>query len=129
AHPEANSPKPVGAKTKTRLAAAGQVDRNFTDHFSGFLRGTWEDDRFSGFANRWFAGLGFGYKVIDSKPTSWTLQGGPGYRIDEVRTVPATATTPMEFSHTAHSFGASAGSRFKQQLNDKVALSDDTDVT
>lgn len=125
---QADYAKTSGAETKNRLAAAGQIGRNFTDRLSGYGRVSWENDRFSGFANRYFVGVGAAYKAIDSKPTQWTLEIGPGYRVDEVRTIPATGTTPLAPAHTEKSFGVSAGSHVKQQINDKVALTNDTDV-
>ena len=126
---QADYAKTNGVETKNRLAAAGQVDRNFTDRLSGFVRGAWEEDRFSGFANRYFAGVGAAYKVINTDPTKWAVQLGVGYKVDEIRTLPATLTTPLIPSTTKEGFGAIAGSRFKQQINDKVALTNDTDVT
>jgi hypothetical protein len=72
-------------ETKNRVAAAGQVDRSITDRLSGFGRVTYENDKFSGFENRYYAGVGLAYKVIVSDKTNWTLQGGPGYKVDEVR--------------------------------------------
>ncbi len=114
-------------ETKNRVAAAGQVDRIITDRLSGFGRLTYENDKFSGFDSRYYAGVGLAYKVIVSDKLNWTLQGGPGYKVDEVRTQVSGATTIP--AHTEESFGANAGSRFKWAINDKVDLSDDTDVT
>lgn len=108
--------------TKNRLYGAGQVDRIFGKKLSGYTRATWERDEFSGFENRYFVGLGLGYKAIDNDATKWTLEGGPGYKIDEVR---ATATTPAD---REDSVGARAGSRFKHAFNDKVSVTNDTDV-
>jgi putative salt-induced outer membrane protein len=114
-------------ETKNRVAAAGQVDRLFTERLSGFGRVTYENDKFSGFENRYYVGVGIAYKVIDSDKTTWTLQGGPGYKVDEVRDQGVGPT--FIAAHTEESFGANAGSRFKWKINDKVDLGDDTDVT
>lgn len=118
--------KTDGAETKNRIRAAGQVDRFFGERLSAYGRLTWEKDEFSGFENRYFAGLGGAYQVIVSEATLWTLQGGPGYRIDEVRAQP-TATPPV-LATTEESFGVAAGSRFKHQFNAAVALTNNTDV-
>lgn len=107
-----------GVKNKNRTAIAGQVDRAITDRLSGFGRATWQQDEFSGFEQRWFLGLGLVYDVIDAPARSWTVQGGPGYRVDEIR-----ATNARE-----ENLGFSAGSKFRQEFNDVVAFTNDTNV-
>jgi putative salt-induced outer membrane protein len=117
-------------ETKNRLRAAGQVDRFFGERASTYGRLTWERDEFSGFENRYFFGLGAAYKVVVSENTAWTLQGGPGYRIDEVRESSTSDEPPVVTpASTEESFGAALGSRFKHSFNPYVELTDDTDVT
>ena len=111
-----------GVESKNRLSAAGQVDRVFTDKINGYVRTTWEKDEFSGFENRYFTGVGVGAKVVDTEQTKWSLEGGPGYKIDEVR---ATLTDP---AMTDESFGARAGSKFSHAFNDRVSVSNNTEV-
>lgn len=105
-------------ETKNRIAAAGQVDRVLSERLSAYGRVTYEKDEFSGFENRYFIGGGLSYDVIVGEPTTWTVQGGPGYRVDEIRTT----------GETEESVGFAAGSRFGHQFNDNVALTNDTDV-
>lgn len=109
-------------ETKNRIFAAGQVDRIFDDRLSGYGRLTWERDEFSGFDNRYFAGFGAAWKAINGDATKWTLEGGPGYKIDEVR---ATLTTAAS---TEESVGVRAGSKFEHKFNDAVSLSNNTEV-
>ncbi len=109
-------------ETKNRLFAAGQVDRIFDDKLSGYGRLTWERDEFSGFENRYFAGLGLAWKAVDTEAMKWTLEGGPGYKVDEVR---ATLLTPGE---TEKSFGARAGSKFSYAFNESVSLSNASEI-
>lgn len=109
--------------TKERYAAALQSDFLFGDHTSAFVRGTWEHDEFSGFENRYFVGAGLAYKLIVSEPTQWILQGGPGYRIDELRPI-----APVR-AQTEESFGATAGSRFQHKFSPGAVLTNDTEVT
>jgi putative salt-induced outer membrane protein len=109
-------------ESRNRLFAAGQIDRIFDDRLSGYGRLTWERDEFSGFDNRWFAGLGMAWKAIDGDVTKWTIEGGPGYKIDEVR---ATLTDPAS---TEESIGARAGSKFEHKFNDAVTLSNTTEA-
>lgn len=118
--------KTNSTETRNRITAAFQVDRSFSDNLRGFGRVTYEKDAFSGFNNRYSAGVGVAYDVIKSEPTSWTLQGGPGFRRDEIkgRALPLPAIA----ARTEDSFAVMAGSRFKHKLNDNVSLSNDTDV-
>jgi len=113
--------------TKQRYSAALQADFLFGEHASSFGRFTWERDEFSGFDNRYFIGAGLAYKVLTQPDTTWTVQGGPGYRIDEIRAAP-TAVPPTQAANE-QSFGASAGSHFQHKFNPNVALTNDTDVT
>lgn len=109
-------------ETKNRLFAAGQIDRIFDERFSGYGRLTWERDEFSGFDNRYFLGLGAAWKAVDLEATKWTIEGGPGYKIDEIR---ETLTAP---GTTEESIGARAGSKFEHKFNDAVTLSNGTEV-
>jgi putative salt-induced outer membrane protein len=120
--------KTDGIESKNRLAASGQVDHKINDKWNGYTRLTWERDQFSGFDNRYFAGLGLTYKAWDSKQTAWTLEGGPGYKVDEVRAAPATATTPATAAMTERDVGARAASNFRYAFNDRVALTDTSEV-
>jgi putative salt-induced outer membrane protein len=115
-------------ESKNRLAASGQIDRVFNDKWNGYTRLTWERDAFSGFDNRYFAGLGLSYKAWDTMQTAWTLEGGPGYKIDEVRATLATPTAPATLAMTDKNFGARAGSNFRYAFNDRVALTDTSEV-
>lgn len=109
-------------ETRNRSFAAGQVDRIFDPRLSGYGRLSWERDEFSGFDNRYFIGVGMAWKAIDSDATKWTLEGGPGYKIDEIR---ATLTS---VANTEESIGVRAGSKFEQTFNESVSLSNTTEI-
>lgn len=109
-------------ETRNRIFAAGQVDRSFGDQWSGYTRLTGERDQFSGFENRYFLGVGAAFKAVDLPTTKWTLEGGPGYKIDEVR---ASATT---LATTEESIGGRAASRFSHDFNERVKFTDTTEV-
>ncbi|MBI1359125.1 MAG: DUF481 domain-containing protein [Alphaproteobacteria bacterium] len=117
-----------GVESKNRLAASGQVNRVFTPAWNGYVRTTWERDEFSGFDNRYFLGLGMSYKAWETPKSTLTVEGGPGYKIDEVRPIEATATDPAMPAMTKRTFGARAGSNFKYDFNDRVSLSDTSEV-
>lgn len=115
-----------GEETKNRIFLAGQLDRQINDRLYGFGRVSYETDEFSGFENRTFIGGGLGYQVIESDATTWSLEGGPGLRVDEVRAFTVDdVTTPEE---TVESFSVFAASNFAHAFNENVSFTNDTDV-
>ena len=108
--------------TKNRIFGAGQVDRSFGDKWSAYSRLTAENNQFSGFENRYFLGFGAAYKAVDLPTTKWTLEGGPGYKIEDLR---ATATRAAS---TEESVSGRVASRFSHDFNDKVKFTDVTEV-
>lgn len=108
--------------TRNRLSASGQIDRIFSDQWNGYTRLAWERDEFSGFENRSFVGVGGAYKAIDAPGTKWTLEGGPGYKVDELSASDTAPATKEE------SFGGRLASRFSHDLNERVQMSDVTEI-
>jgi putative salt-induced outer membrane protein len=111
-----------GVESRNRWDLAGQVDRDLSDRFFLYGRASYEQDKFSGYDSRLFVGPGAGYKVIKNDVTTWTVEGGPGFRRDEVARVGLVA------GRTEEKFGARLGSAFKHKFNDAVAFSNDTEI-
>ncbi len=109
-------------ESRNRIFAAGQVDRSFGTQWSAYTRLTGERDQFSGFENRYFLGVGAAFKAVDTPTTKWTLEGGPGYKVDELR---GTLTTPAS---TEESISGRAASRFSHDFNERVKFTDTTEV-
>ncbi|MEL7042601.1 MAG: DUF481 domain-containing protein [Pseudomonadota bacterium] len=120
-----------GEETKNRIFLGSNLDRQITDRMFGFGQLSYEIDEFSGFESRTFIGGGLGYDILAGEQTTWTIRGGPGFKIDELEAVldettdPATVVTP---SSTEESLGATARSRFLHQFNDNVKFTNDTNV-
>lgn len=66
--------------------------------------------------------MGLAWKAVDTDAMKWTIEGGPGYKIDEVR---ATLVDPAE---REDSFGARAGSRSDYAFSDAVTLPNNTQI-
>ena len=119
--------KTDGAESKNRFFSALQLDRGFDGpRWSAYGRVSHEQNQFSGFNSRTFFGGGVSYEVLMDDPTNWTLQGGPGYKIDNIEArledgvvIPSTTEETIAFR---------AGSRFSHKFNEAVALSDNADV-
>lgn len=101
------------------LTATAHVERIFTKRWSGYFRGWWENNAFSGFGDRYFIGPGVTYKAFDERKLKWALDLGVGYKVDEVD---ATADAP---ARTIEAGGLRAASRFRYDFNPQVSLTDD----
>jgi putative salt-induced outer membrane protein len=106
-------------ETRNRFLLGGQLERQFNDRLFGFGRVSYEQDKFSGFETRTFLGAGVGYLVLDREATKWTVEGGPGFRIDELAGSGATE----------ESFAVRGASSFSHKFNDAVTFTNDTTVT
>ena len=106
-----------GVESRNRWALAGQLDRDLTDRFYVYGRGTYEVDKFSGFDSRFFSGSGVGYKILIGEMTTWSLEGGPGYRRDVIQLT----------GISEGNIGVRIGSAFAHPFNDAVSFSNDTE--
>ncbi len=73
-----------------RWGAAYKLDYNLDDRSYAYGRLSYEEDEFSGFDYRLFAGVGLGHYLFQSDPFTWKIEGGPGFRyspIDDTREV------------------------------------------
>ncbi|MEL6388190.1 MAG: DUF481 domain-containing protein [Pseudomonadota bacterium] len=119
-----------GQETKNRLFGAAQLDRQLTDRAYGFGRFSHERDEFSGFESRTFAGVGAGYQVFDGDRTFWSVEAGPGFKIDEIgetTTGDAMGMTALMPGETVESVSFIAASNYAFEFNDNVRFTNDTD--
>ncbi len=120
-----------GVESRNRYFFSGDVDRLLNDKLFAFGRASYEVDQFTGFDSRSFVGGGLGYHIYDGEQAKWTVRGGPGVKVDEVKRIitrdslGAALIIPAE---TVTSFGAIARSAFGYKFNDNVKLTNDTDV-
>lgn len=106
-----------GIESRNRWALAAQFDRKFGDRWHIYGRGTYEEDKFSGFESRLFVGTGAGYKIIAGNKANWTLEAGPGYRRDVI--VPS--------GRVEGKISTRIGSSFGYKFNKYVDFSNDTE--
>lgn len=119
-----------GVETRNRWFVGTQLDRQINDRLYGFGRLSYEQDEFSGFDSRAFIGGGLGYIVLDGETTQWSIEGGPGYRIDEIAdTVELIdGETVITEGETEESLAVRAASNFSHDFNDAVTFTNDTAV-
>jgi len=118
-----------GEPTKNRLTTTYEAGRLINDRLYGFGRGAYEVDAFSGYDSRAVIGGGLGLDVLRGETRSWSLQGGPAYRIDEVQPSYDDMDVLIAPGGTQSAVALSLGSRFEAQLNDVVTVANDTDFT
>jgi putative salt-induced outer membrane protein len=106
-----------GIESRNRWGLAGQLNDDLTTRFYIYGRGSYEQDKFSGFDNRLFVGAGAGYKIITGGMITWAIEGGPGYRRDVIQFT----------GKSEGKLGARIGSAFAVKFNDAVSFSNDTE--
>ncbi|MCA8900019.1 MAG: DUF481 domain-containing protein [Hyphomonas sp.] len=123
--------KQDGVESRNRAFAALDIGRDINERLFAFGRASYEVDQFTGFDSRTFAGGGLGYHVAMDGPLTWTVKGGPGVKVDEVKRVVTVDDQNMLLIIPAMretSFGAVGTSELKWALNDAVTLSNDSGV-
>lgn len=120
-----------GIEAENRFFLAGQLDRQLNDKLYSFGRVSYEQDEFSGFESRTFVGGGLGYEVIANGQTKWVVEGGPGFKIDEVREILPTPENGLMAaipSMREESISAIAKSDFSYGFNDNVTFTNVTNA-
>ncbi|KCZ56524.1 hypothetical protein HY29_08040 [Hyphomonas beringensis] len=120
-----------GIESRNRYMVAADLDHDFNDTMFAFARGSYEVDQFTGFDSRSFIGGGIGWHVLDKEEHHWTVRGGPGMKIDEVKrriTVDQNGAALIIPAMTERSLGAVAQSDYFLAFNDAVSLSNKSSV-
>lgn len=73
-----------GTTNQKRWGASYQLDYKISERMYTYGRFSYDEDEFSGFDYRLFAGAGLGYFVAKSEPFTWKLEGGPGFRYSPI---------------------------------------------
>jgi len=120
-----------GVESRNRYFLSGDVDRLLNKKLFSFGRTSYEVDQFTGFDSRSFVGGGLGCHIFDDDKSKWTVRGGPGVKIDEVKraiTTDALGAALITPADTVTSFGAVARSEYAYTFNENVRFSNETDV-
>ncbi|MDX1292627.1 MAG: DUF481 domain-containing protein [Hyphomonas sp.] len=123
--------KEDGIESRNRYFAAGDLEHDFNDTMFSFGRASYEVDQFTGFDSRTFVGAGIGWHVLDDEDHNWTVRGGPGLKIEEVKrqvSVDSTGATVITPASTEESLGAVMQSEYFYAFNEAVSLNNKTNV-
>lgn len=121
--------------TAEEYAAALQSDYKFDDRQYWFVRGAWENDRFSGYDFESALTTGYGNRVWQSGERSYLdLSAGAGYRYNKLEEVDTDTGRDVEEEAIARlagqfDYGLSATSLFRQKLSTEIGLDDNNTVT
>jgi len=122
----------VNSTTANKWAGFGQYDYNLSPRLFVFGKLGLEGDALTDLALRSSLAAGLGYKLIDTKETSFNVFGGAGYTTDRYDTVQTIGSkTAKSFSRASLYLGEesshtlSASTSFKQRLELYPGLSGD----
>ena len=123
---------------ETSAFLSTQYTRDLSDRLYGYAQGVavfddnpgeidfLDDDEVSGNREDIFVGVGLGYRIVETERFVWGVQAGPGYRwyrdFDDV-------TTPaVDEGARVEEVAVSLSSDLLYQVNDRIAVTNDTDV-
>ena len=120
--------------TAEKYLAALETDYKFAENQYWFLRGSYEDDRFSGYDFESSVTAGYGHRVWTSGERSFLdLSVGGGYRYNKLETVNAQGEDAEEeaIARLAGQFdyALSENSLFRQKLSTEIGLDENNTVT
>ena len=120
--------------TAEKYQAALETDYKFAENQYWFLRGSYEDDRFSGYDFESTVTTGYGNRVWNSGDRSFLdLSVGAGYRYNKLDMVNAEGEDTEEeaIARLAGQFdyAPSENSLFRQKLSSEVGLDENNTVT
>lgn len=109
--------KSKGKTTQQRWGASYKLDYRYSDKTYAFARLSYDEDAFSGFDYRLFAGLGVGRRLFNTEGFKWKVEGGPGYQyapIDDTREVD---NHPAAYLSSETDWLIRDGLKFEQDVN------------
>lgn len=109
-----------GAKNKQRLRMSYQLDRQINERLYSFANADYFSDDFGAFEEGYYFGGGVGYKMVLPEPVSWDLEAGVGYRYQDPQ---------GSNKETKREVGLRGASNFDWDINDKVALYNNSELT
>ena len=108
-----------GLTNQKRWGGAYQLDYKISDPTYAYARVSFDEDEFSGFDYRLFAGAGLGHFLSDTERLKWKIEGGPGFRYS-----PIDDTTEID-----QEFAVYGASETDWQIRDGLLFEQDFNVT
>lgn len=108
-----------GANSRERYVLAYQLNHDFSDHIYFYGNSDYFNDQFGAFAEGYFIGGGAGYKIVESDPLSWDVEGGVGFR---------SQTSQGPLSLTEDELALRGASQLKYDLNENVSAYNNSEI-
>ncbi|WP_031548742.1 DUF481 domain-containing protein [Parvularcula oceani] len=103
-----------------------QLDIDISDESFAYGRVRYEQDKFSGYDQRVFAGLGYGHHIFETDELNWRVTAGPGLRWVET----AQPNSPdAEPGSSMTELSGYAASEFEWDVRENVGVEHDFTVT
>lgn len=120
--------------TTEEYQAALEADYKFDDHQYWFVRGAWEDDRFSGYDFESTATTGYGNRVWQSGERSFLdLSAGVGYRYNKLQQVNAEGDDVEDEAiarlAARFDYALSDNALFRQKLSTETGLDENNTIS
>lgn len=106
-----------GNANANSFSGSYRYSRYFNPDFFAYGQLFGKYDEFGSFEEDYFAGVGLGYRVVNTRDVTWSLLGGPGYRS-------AKLSDGSEFDEGAFSLG----SKLYWGINDSTFVNMDTGI-
>lgn len=108
--------KSNGVQNLKRWGAAYQLDYKFSDRAYAFGRLSYDEDHYSGFDYRLFAGGGAGYFLSKTDALTWKVEGGPGYQYSPIDDTRVTQKEIAVYASTEVDWVIREGLKFEQDF-------------
>ena len=106
-----------GTTNQKRWGASYQLDVEVSNGTYAYSRISYEEDEFSGFDYRIFAGAGLGHFFFDTEPFKWKAEAGPGYRYSPIDDTNEIERQIAAFGSSELDWVIREGVIFEQDLN------------
>jgi len=106
-----------GVTNQKRWGASYKLDYNFTDRTYAYGRFSYDEDQFSGFDYRLFAGAGLGHYFAKSEAFTWKAEGGPGFRYSPIDLTREIEKEFAAYGATEIDWLIREGLKFEQDFN------------
>lgn len=89
-----------GAVTVSRLDLLGRYERTFTGRVYGFAQVQFLKDHFKDIDYLWAPSAGIGYKLVATPTTTFNVDGGLGFKVEQDELPPTATTAETRMRHT-----------------------------
>lgn len=103
--------------SQKRWGASYKLDYNFSDRTYLYGRFSYDEDQFSGFDYRLFAGGGLGHYFFEGDPFSWKVEAGPGFRFSPISGSTMEESELAVYGATEIDWLLSEDLKFEQDVN------------